>query len=1169
MVRHVHFRDRAAGSGGSPGTGRVRALAAAVLAAVGLGVARPAPAQIVADGTLGAGGALAGRHVTIGAELGQRRGGNLFHSFHEFSLRAGQSATFAGPAGIDHVIARVTGGRPSTIDGLVRSEIAGADLWLLNPSGVLLGRHARLDVPGGVHMSTGSYLRLTDGSRFHGDRAHASTLEVAPPAAFGFLGTRAAAITVRSDALSVPDRQGLSLVGGDVRVQGAMIRARGGRVNLASARAPGEIVLRRHGEPTLEADGVPALGSVTLAGATIVVGGDAASGGNGTVAVRAGRLVIAGGSSLLAQNFSPTDGAPLAVDLAARGRVRVDASDISGGALGTGRGGGVRIDAGSVVLAGGAIVDTGAIDGAAGGDIAVTARGFVAIAGSPGSSLVTRTSGSAAAGAIAIDAATLRLRDHGHVLSTTSGSGPTGQVTVNASRKVVLEGPGVAGTLSGLLNVGDSTSSGDAGAIVVVAPALVVTNGAMIGALGLGAGPGGSINLDVGRLTVARGALVTTTTSGPGAGGALEVRARGSIAITDAEMSSEAFGTGDAGAIALSTPAGRVRLSGGVVDSSSGVGDSAGGRITIRGGTLSMARGSAVTAGTFAEGPGGDIAVHVRRLKMSGESTIGSDSSRTGHAGDIRLEASSVWMSGQSTVTSSTERGTGGSITIVADGPVVLSGSLGEGPDAGQTSLRTTSNFFGRGGGDIVVRARRLELTGGAVVLSSTFGSGPAGDIVVEVDALRVVGRDGAILSGLVSGTSGAGAGGRITVRAGAVNLRHRALITTAAVGLLIGRGNAGDIHLDVDRLSVSDTSAVTSATLGRGTSPAGQVRVTARGPISLRSTRAELLSFELNGVTLGSVLLGARIDSTAFRDGDGGTVIVETPGVFTASGPGSGLSTEALTGRAGNIELRAGTVRLLDRAAVASTSRGAGDAGNVAVAGRDMLADHARVSTQADLAKGGNVVLDIDGLLRLQRSEVTASVAAGEGEGGNVTIARNLAILDHSTVKATADGGPGGRIEIATGVFLQSSSLLDASSRQDISGTIAVDAPVTSAAGAAAPPARELVSAAALLPARCWARSAPRAPSRFVLRGREGFPPGPAGWLDAGEGAGDSTLALEPRRSPRTRPPGGVEPSGRRLGPRGSDPAPADATVAGTLGFGPAVGSPAACAKPPRGVRP
>jgi hypothetical protein len=54
-------------------------------------------AQIALDGSLGPAGPLVGPNYRIDANVGQIRGSNLFHSFDQFSVPTGGSATFTGP----------------------------------------------------------------------------------------------------------------------------------------------------------------------------------------------------------------------------------------------------------------------------------------------------------------------------------------------------------------------------------------------------------------------------------------------------------------------------------------------------------------------------------------------------------------------------------------------------------------------------------------------------------------------------------------------------------------------------------------------------------------------------------------------------------------------------------------------------------------------------------------------------------------------------------------------------------------------------------------------------------------------------------------------------------------------------------------------------------------
>jgi len=74
-------------------------------------------AQVVLDGKFGSKGALTGPNYDITAGLGLTRGNNLFHSFSQFDLSSGETANFSGPANIQNILARVTGGNASSIDG--------------------------------------------------------------------------------------------------------------------------------------------------------------------------------------------------------------------------------------------------------------------------------------------------------------------------------------------------------------------------------------------------------------------------------------------------------------------------------------------------------------------------------------------------------------------------------------------------------------------------------------------------------------------------------------------------------------------------------------------------------------------------------------------------------------------------------------------------------------------------------------------------------------------------------------------------------------------------------------------------------------------------------------------------------------------------------------------
>ncbi len=123
-------------------------------------------AEVVLDGSLGPIGSLEGPNFSIDAELGQQVGSNLFHSFEKFNINFNEFASFSGPETIQNVISRVTGGEGSYIDGGLYSSMPNADMYFINPAGIMFGPNAWLDVQGSFHASTADYLRLGKDGRF-------------------------------------------------------------------------------------------------------------------------------------------------------------------------------------------------------------------------------------------------------------------------------------------------------------------------------------------------------------------------------------------------------------------------------------------------------------------------------------------------------------------------------------------------------------------------------------------------------------------------------------------------------------------------------------------------------------------------------------------------------------------------------------------------------------------------------------------------------------------------------------------------------------------------------------------------------------------------------------------------------------------------------------------
>ena len=421
--------------------------------------AAPALAQapgIATDGTVGPAQTLTGPAYSIPASLGSQVGPNLFHSFSVFNIYSGQSATFSGPGSVGNIVSRVTGGSASTIDGTLRSTIAGANFFLLNPSGVMFGPGAQLDIPGSFHVSTANYLSLADGGRFDASNPGATVLTVAPPSAFGFLGPTAATISVQGSFLRVPPGQTLSMVGGDISLNAAILQAAGGNIHLVGVASAGEVALGAQG-PALS--GFSQLGNVSITNVSIVDSSDYVEGpGGGNIFIRGGQIVIAGNSILDVGTYN--SGAPAGrIDIAGDSLL-VQGVDtwILADTWGAGPGGTIAIDVGSLDHAG--LIEANTVAAGDGGSVNITASNVT-------------------------------VRAAGRIYTDTSGTGHGGSININTG---VFDH-------AGFIAAG-SFDAGDAGSVSITANSLLVRQAGKITGDGYATGNGGTVNITAGSREV-------------------------------------------------------------------------------------------------------------------------------------------------------------------------------------------------------------------------------------------------------------------------------------------------------------------------------------------------------------------------------------------------------------------------------------------------------------------------------------------------------------------------------------------------------------------------------------------------------------------------------------------------------------------------------------------
>ncbi|MBE9032886.1 CHAT domain-containing protein [filamentous cyanobacterium LEGE 11480] len=167
-------------------------------------------------------------NITGGSLSGDGR--NLFHSFERFDLNAQQTATFRSAPGIQNILGRVSG-NASLINGLIQVTGSTANLFLINPSGILFGPNTRLNLPGAFTATTATEIGF--GNRWWNafGRNNYSSL-VGNPQSLGFALSQPGAIANFGD-LAVKPGQNLTLVGGTVLNAGTLTTS-GGNITIAS-----------------------------------------------------------------------------------------------------------------------------------------------------------------------------------------------------------------------------------------------------------------------------------------------------------------------------------------------------------------------------------------------------------------------------------------------------------------------------------------------------------------------------------------------------------------------------------------------------------------------------------------------------------------------------------------------------------------------------------------------------------------------------------------------------------------------------------------------------------------------------------------------------------------------------------------------------------------------
>ena len=186
-------------------------------------VATAARGQITPDGTVPTHVEQQGKVTEITG--GGKAGNNLFHSFREFSISTGYEAFFNNGGNIENILSRVTGGNISNIDGLIRAN-GTANLFLINPTGIIFGSNARLDIGGSFLGSTATGLLFDDGNEFSATNISEPLLTINAPIG---LNLRETTGNITNEGNLTVDRD-LTLAGSNLDLRGQLLA--GGNLTL-------------------------------------------------------------------------------------------------------------------------------------------------------------------------------------------------------------------------------------------------------------------------------------------------------------------------------------------------------------------------------------------------------------------------------------------------------------------------------------------------------------------------------------------------------------------------------------------------------------------------------------------------------------------------------------------------------------------------------------------------------------------------------------------------------------------------------------------------------------------------------------------------------------------------------------------------------------------------
>ena len=988
--------------------------------------------NIVPDNTLGVENSRLNRDVLINEinadtiDGGATRNSNLFHSFSEFNINDGQTVYFINPVGIENILTRVTGGNQSNIFGTLGVNGA-ANLFLINPNGIVFGENASLDLQGSFVGTTASGLEFGEQGSFSATNSEIpGSLTVNPSALFfnqveasgGIINNSQAFAGINpygfeTTGLRVPDGKSLLLVGGNIKLDGGRLRAYEGNIELASLAAPGEVGLNISGDTfSLNIPEDVERGDISLANESYVsVLG--AGGGNFTINARnleiSDSIIFAG----IAQNSDNPNVQAGDVNLNATGSIEFKGDTaIDNSVYSQGNAGDININAKSVLVAQDSEINSETFGIGNAGNININARESIFLQGAGNIALIdsnnsitftgifslVRPQAIGNAGNIQLTTGTLSVSDYASIFSDTAGKGNAGNITINARDTVSFDN--ISSISSSILPEG----IGNGGNIRVTAKNLALNNGSQISTTVLGKGNAGNIFIEASDSVKLDGFV-----GNPNAVSSIENLSDGILGVSSIQSDLLGFGVGKGGDIQITTN------------------------------NLSVSNLAEISASTNGEGDAGNITINARdkvtfsdlgaansiAIKLSDFSPIPID---VGNGGDIRIKTGELLLKNAGFLSTSNNGGkNAGNIFLDVRDTITFDGVASNGLQSNAST--STSNGSA---GNIEVKTGSLFLTNGGYMTTLLSGEenadniAKAGDIKINArDTVKIDGEFSSLNTNLLNGT---GESGNIEIETKSFSITNNAALSTISAG----KGNAGNIKLTAGTLSLDNSGFISTGTLDKG--DAGKIQINATDSILLSNfsrissdvgveAEGKGASIDINTQDL-TLIDGSRITSGLEGKGRGGEININASESVTLSGSEIITSTRTTaSGDAGNIIVTTDNFRITDNAIVDATTFNDGNAGNITFnANTFEAANGGRVNTTTfNSGKAGNINLNIKDTITLSGSEqvftglLAGTSADSTGKGGSIFIDPRLVIIENGAAVSVGTSGKGdaGNVEI------------------------------------------------------------------------------------------------------------------------------------------------------------